>query len=162
MPAYPNGRCYCGCGTELSDRTSFWARGHDRAALQRVIREHYSTVADFVVAHDRIRDDLAHLGRLLWPHDEDDIPAGGQPWTSEQWDEMRRHSAALDDDLNARPWGRALSTLQLARSFLEPHDRLTAQATPAAGSANAAAWGPFQRRAGAEALHQEAEPGSAE
>lgn len=67
MPAYPNGRCYCGCGTELSDRTSFWARGHDRAALQRVVREHYSTVADFVVAHDRVRDDLAHLERLLGP-----------------------------------------------------------------------------------------------
>ena len=162
MTAYPNGRCYCGCGTDLSDRTSFWARGHDRAALQRVIREHYSTVADFVVAHDRIRDDLAHLERLLWPHGEDDIPAGGHPRTSEQLEEIGRHSAALDHDLNARPWGRAWSTLQLARSLLEPHDRLTAQAAPAAGPAIAAAWGPFQRRAGAEAPDQEAEPGSAE
>ena len=162
MPAYPNGRCYCGCGTELSDRTSFWARGHDRAALQRVVREHYSTVADFVVAHDRVRDDLAHLERLLRPHGEDDIPAGGHPWTSEQWDELRRHTAALDDDLNARPWGRAWSTLQLARSFLSPPEPLTERAAPAAGPATAAAWGPFQRRAGVEALDQRAEPGSAE
>ena len=162
MPAFPNGRCYCSCGTELSDRTSFWARGHDRAALQRVIREHYTTVADFVTAHDRIRDDLARLERLLWPEGDDDIPAGDHPRTSEHWEEMRRHSAALDDDLKARPWGRAWSTLQLARSLLEPHDRLTAQAAPAAGPASAAAWGPFQRRAGAEVLRQEAAPASDE
>ena len=162
MPAFPNGCCYCGCGTELTDRTSFWVRGHDRAALQRVIREHYTTVADFVTSHDRIRDDLAHLERVLGPLGDDNIPAGDHPRTSEQWEEMRRHSAALDDDLHARPWGRAWSTLQLARTLLERHDRPTAQAAPAADPASGAAWGPFQRRAGAEAPQQEAAPASDE
>lgn len=158
MPAFPNGRCYCGCGTELSDRTSFWARGHDRAALQRVIREHYTTVADFVTAHDRIHDDLAHLERLLWPLGDHDIPAGDHPRTSDQWEEVRRGSAALDDDLSVRPWGRALSMLRLARSLLEPQDRPTPQPAPIADPASGAAWGPFQRRPGAEAPHDEAAP----
>jgi hypothetical protein len=49
--AYPVGRCYCGCGTELSDPRGFFVSGHDKRAEARVIRERYGNVPNFLKAH---------------------------------------------------------------------------------------------------------------
>jgi hypothetical protein len=46
----PTGRCWCGCGEE-TERTSLFVSGHDKRAEARVVKEHYGSVAEFLVAH---------------------------------------------------------------------------------------------------------------
>ena len=38
--AYPNGKCYCGCGGTTGPK-SLWLRGHDRTAMQAILAHHY-------------------------------------------------------------------------------------------------------------------------
>src|SRR5258708_3753021 len=38
--AFPNGRCYCGCGGETGMRTRF-LRGHDRKAMEKILHHLY-------------------------------------------------------------------------------------------------------------------------
>lgn len=47
--AFPNGRCYCGCGTELADPTAFFVRGHDSLAYSKIIRQ-YGSLANLIAA----------------------------------------------------------------------------------------------------------------
>jgi hypothetical protein len=49
--AYPNGRCWCGCGTKLADPTKFFVATHDRKAEARAIRERYGSIPNFLLAH---------------------------------------------------------------------------------------------------------------
>jgi hypothetical protein len=130
MKVYPNGRCYCGCGEELSDRTAFWVRGHDARAAHRVIGESYGSVADFVVAHDS-GGRMAALTELLRRLEQDVFPKGREagpsfriPRTSEQWAEMRTlaHEASGIGVTEDCPG--ALSVLYLAEGLLTEHDKL--------------------------------------
>jgi hypothetical protein len=38
--AFPDGRCYCGCGGETGARSLF-VRGHDRLAMQKILAHDY-------------------------------------------------------------------------------------------------------------------------
>jgi hypothetical protein len=49
--AYPVGRCYCCCQTELTDPRGFFVPGHDKRAEAQVIRDRYGNVANFLIAH---------------------------------------------------------------------------------------------------------------
>ncbi|SBW24687.1 hypothetical protein FDG2_4253 [Candidatus Protofrankia californiensis] len=49
--AFPNGRCWCGCGERIDDPRVFFRAGHDKRAEVRVIRERYGDVASFLLAY---------------------------------------------------------------------------------------------------------------
>lgn len=49
--AFPVGVCYCGCGASLASPTRFFLPGHDKRALDRVIKDRYGDVASFLLAH---------------------------------------------------------------------------------------------------------------
>jgi hypothetical protein len=49
--AYPVGKCYCGCGSELNDPRGFFVSGHDKRAEAKVIKERYGNVPNFLLAH---------------------------------------------------------------------------------------------------------------
>lgn len=49
-PALAAGACLCGCGQATSGRARF-VSSHDRRAESRIIREHYGSIANFVIAH---------------------------------------------------------------------------------------------------------------
>jgi hypothetical protein len=38
--AFPDGRCYCGCGEETGPRSRFLV-GHDRKAMEKIMRHLY-------------------------------------------------------------------------------------------------------------------------
>jgi hypothetical protein len=93
--AYPNGTCYCGCNTPLEDRTAFWVRGHDGIATHQVIRDHYGTVADFVLAHRdqglmRLTLRVARLEETVFPNGRENGPLFTHRRSSEQWRMMRQ------------------------------------------------------------------------
>ena len=47
------GLCWCGCGKAVSAGKTFLA-GHDKRAEARVIREHYGSVAAFLLSHGEV------------------------------------------------------------------------------------------------------------
>lgn len=47
---FPNGKCWCGCGADVS-RRSYFKPGHDRKAESSVIEMEYGGVVEFLVEH---------------------------------------------------------------------------------------------------------------
>ena len=47
----PTGWCFCGCGGKTAPGKHF-VQNHDRRAEANTIREHYGSIAAFVVHHD--------------------------------------------------------------------------------------------------------------
>jgi hypothetical protein len=128
MKAYPNGQCYCGCGTALSDRTSFWVRGHDALAAHRVIRERYGTVADFVVAHDAdrpgLREKVAQLEALVFPLGRD-AGAGVQlARTEAQREEMGRLTNEIEGMGVPVDCPGAMAVVHLANALLAEYEKM--------------------------------------
>ena len=157
MPAFPNGRCYCGCGTALEERTAFWARGHDQAAIHQVIHERYGNVADFVVSHvygDGVREDVTRLEQLVFPRGRDEGPGLNEPRSAADWEELRRLRASVATRLDAVQFPGAASVLYLANALVKAHDN---HAGEQLSSSQPASWGPFQRWSHAK----EAEAGDA-
>lgn len=146
MPAFPNGRCYCGCGTALEERTAFWVRGHDQAAIHHVIRDRWGNVADFVVSHlygDGLREDVTRLEQLVFPRGREKGPGLDQPRSAADWEELRRLHASVATRLDAAECPGASSVLYLAHALVEAHDK---DAGEQLSSSEPASWGPFQRR----------------
>ena len=149
MPAFPNGRCYCGCGNELDERTAFWARGHDQAAIHKVIHERYGNVADFVVAHlfgDGLREDVTRLEQLVFPRGRENGPGPDEPRSDADWDELRGLHASVATRLDAAACPGASSVLYLAHALLEAHGDEAGGPASNGETAGPAQWGPFQRR----------------
>ena len=149
MPAFPNGRCYCGCGTALEERTAFWVRGHDQAAIHNVIRERWGNVADFVVSHlygDGLREDVTRLEQLVFARGRENGPRLDQPRSEADWEELRRLHASVATRLDAAECPGASSVLYLAHALLEAHDEVVGGATSGSEPTAPAQWGPFQRR----------------
>jgi hypothetical protein len=46
----PTGDCWCGCGAETRPG-AFFVPSHDRVAEAAVIRAHYGSIPEFLVAH---------------------------------------------------------------------------------------------------------------
>ena len=150
MPAFPNGRCYCGCGTPLRDRTAFWARGHDASAAHRVIQDHYGNVADFVVAHDSdtlalLRRQVGILESLVFPQGRERGPLFSHPRTLDQWEEMRQLSAEVDRVGVPVDCPGAWAVLYLAHGLLKEHEKYAKEAPALGEPAARAEWGPFRR-----------------
>ena len=120
---YPNGRCYCGCGESLAERTAFWVRGHDAVATHRVIRDQYGTVADFVAIHDdEVRLDLIEKLRciedLVFPQGREIGPPSSRPLTAEQWRQLRDLTHEVSEVPHAGHPG-ARSLLRFASGLLD-------------------------------------------
>lgn len=47
----PTGECYCGCGEDMKEPTSFFLPGHDKVAESAVINLEYGSVAEFMVKY---------------------------------------------------------------------------------------------------------------
>lgn len=50
QPAYPTGRCYCGCGTAI-DSDKFFVTHHDQPARTKLERVAYGNLATHLLAH---------------------------------------------------------------------------------------------------------------
>ena len=149
MPAFPNGRCYCGCGSELEERTAFWARGHDQAAIHRVIHDRYGNVADFVVAHlygDGLREGVTRLEQLVFPRGRENGPGLDEPRSDAAWEELRGLSAAVATRLDAAECPGASAVLYLAQALLKAHHDDAGEPRSSSERTARAEWGPFQRR----------------
>ena len=48
--AYPQGKCWCGCGADVPER-SYFKPNHDRKAESAVIKRHYGSIARFLASH---------------------------------------------------------------------------------------------------------------
>jgi hypothetical protein len=128
--AYPNGTCYCGCRTAVSDRTAFWVRGHDALAAHRVIREHYGNVADFVVAHEdtpppELADKVGRLEALVFPKGQAQGASLNHQRPQEAWTEMRSLAGEIVAEGVPVECPGARSVLHLASALLTEHDQLT-------------------------------------
>ena len=130
MKAYPNGTCYCGCGSAVSDRTAFWVRGHDAEAAHRVIREQYGNVADFVVAHEgtsptMLSDKVGRLEALVFPKGQEGGASLNHQRPPETWTEMCALAAEIRAAGLPVECPGAKSVLHLATGLLTEHDKLT-------------------------------------
>jgi hypothetical protein len=50
--AYPNGWCWCGCGSKLDNRRVLFKNGHDAKARAWILKQYYDgNTAQMVLAH---------------------------------------------------------------------------------------------------------------